>query len=96
MVSGEHDGTLRLFDLHTKQQLHVFNKAHSGSFVHRIEDSLSIIDKIQAVAVSSSASLIVSGSNDKAVRMFDIITKQLVSEYENAHSGRTSNFIPTE
>ena len=40
------------------------------------------------MAISSNGGLVVTGSTDKAIRMFDVVTKQLIFEYENAHSGK--------
>ena len=88
IVSGSIDNSIKLFDMHTKRQLHHFSCAHSGII------SLSLfcmqfnflIDTITSVAISTDGRFIVSGSEDNSIKVFDMHTKQQLHHFSDAHS----------
>jgi len=54
-----------------KEPHHHFQDAHQGI--------------IQSVAVTSDSKFIISGSSDKSIKVFDILTKQEVHHFQDAH-----------
>jgi len=55
--------------------------------VSRFPDSLLIneLGSITSVAVTSDNRYVISGSEDKSIKVFDLQTKQQVHHFENAH-----------
>jgi len=47
----------------------------------------SFLGAIRSVAVTSDRKYIISGSEDKSIKVFDLLTKQQVRHFENAHHG---------
>jgi len=45
------------------------------------------LDSITSVAVTSDQRYVISGSNDKSIKVFDLRTNQQVHHFENAHQG---------
>ena len=45
-----------------------------------------LIDTINSVAISADGRFIVSGSDDKSIKVFDMHTKESVHNFSNAHS----------
>jgi len=78
--------SIEIFDLQTKQLVHHFEKAHQGI---EILDLLLIdhLESITSVVVTSDNRYIISGSEDKSIKIFDLGTKQLVHHFETAHKG---------
>ena len=83
------DKTIKIFNLQSKQQLHHFVDAHTGNYALSI-CLFTYIDGIMSVTVSKDSKLIVSGSADKSIKVFDIHSKQQVHHFVDAHSGTSS------
>jgi len=75
LISASRDKSIKVFDLHTKQEIHHFQNAHKGKIVSRKIISR-CLDWITSVAVTSDNRYIVSGSFDKSLKIFDLQTKQ--------------------
>jgi len=43
---------------------------------------------IKALAITSDSKYIISGSEDRSIKVFDFTTKELFCHFENAHSGK--------
>ena len=67
LVSASADETLKIWDLKTKQEIRTFS-AHQG--------------KIYSVAVSSDTKHIISGGQDRIVRLWCLRTGELLSCFE--------------
>ena len=87
IISGSSDKSIKIFDLHTKLQLHQFVDAHSGILLYPITNLSSFIDSVNSVVVSSDDKLIVSGSADKSIKTFDIQKREKVQEFLDIHTG---------
>ena len=91
IVSGSWDKSIKVFDIHTKEQLHHFSDVHSGtisSFVRTLTHFL--IDSITSVAIPADGRVIVSGSRDKSIKVFNMQTKEQLHHFSKAHSGTSS------
>lgn len=86
IVSGASNRSIVVFDMHTKHQLHHFQDAHTGNTSPTIHTHFNI-DCPRSVVFSPDNKLIVSGSIDKSIRMFDIEAKREIHCFENAHTG---------
>ena len=71
LVSGSHDGTLKIWDLKTYQEIRTLS-GHKGW--------------IKSVAVSADTKHIISGGDDNIVRLWCFHTGKLLSCFEG-HSG---------
>ena len=89
IVSGSSDKSIKVFDLQTNQQLHHFADAHRGTIIlsFLLRHSSSFIDIVRSVAVSSNNRFIVSGSDDKSIKVFNLQTKQQLHHFADAHQG---------
>jgi len=85
IISGSGGGSLKVFDLSTKQQVHRLQKAHEGQFI--VSTFLNLLAGILSVALTPDNKYIVSASYDKSIKVFDLQTKQLVHHFRNAHEG---------
>jgi WD40 repeat protein len=72
LVSGSHDGTVRVWDVASGRPLHVFKR--DGGLV-------------QAVAISPDGRRVLSGGNDRMLRLWDIQSGELLCEYEGNRDG---------
>lgn len=75
LISASRDKSIKVFDIHTKQEVHHFQNAHKGKIVS-IKILSNCLDWITSVAVTSDNKYIVSGSFDKSLKVFDFQTKQ--------------------
>ena len=86
IVSGSKDKSIKVFDLQTKEQLHHFAAAHISTFnLISTRYLSSFIEAVFSVAVSSDSRFVVSGSEDKSIKVFDLQTKQQLHHIPNAH-----------
>jgi len=74
IVSGSHDKSLKVFDLHTKQEVHHFKNAHQGF--------------INAVVVTSDNKFIISGSSDQSLKVFALDITEEVYHFQKAQQSR--------
>ena len=90
MVSGEKDGTIRIFDLKTKFQLHCLQNAHNGikiSLLLYMAYPFFSIAEIRSVDISYDNNFLVSGSKDKSIRLYDLKINQFIDHLIDAHIG---------
>ena len=87
IVSGSRDRSIKIFDMHTREELHHFSGVHSGTLYVFCMHTHFLTDWIRSVALSADGKFIVSGSDDKSIKMFDVHTKQQLHHFSEAHSG---------
>jgi len=85
-VSGSEDKDIKLFSLETFKEIHCFERAHKRNII-----SFSYL--FHAVAVLSvtfslDSKYIISGSDDRSVKVFDLQSKKERRHYQNLHAGR--------
>ena len=85
VVSGSNDNSIKVFDMHTKQQLYHFSDAHSSTIYISLFCHF-IIGTVTSVAISADGRFIVSGSYDKSIKVFDMHTKEQLHHFSDAHS----------
>ena len=85
IVSGSNDKSIKVFDMNTKQQLHHFDCSGNISLILCLFTHL-LIGGLSSVAISADSRIIISGSYDKSISVFDMNTKQQLHHFENAHS----------
>lgn len=91
LVSASWDYSIKVFDMHTRQQLHHFQKAHVGTIFLTISTlTLNLIDCIASLVISADSKFIVSASQDKSIKVFDMHTKQQLHHFQDAHTGNIS------
>ncbi len=81
-ISGSEDKSIKVFDLSTQEEVYTFVNAHEGkggSCLH--------ITAIKSVAVTSDSKYLISGSNDRSIKIFELSTKQEIHHFENVHEG---------
>ena len=89
IVSGATDKVINIFDFHSKELVHRFEKAHESKF-HLSQGISSDLDWFSTLTVTPDSKLIVSAglSNPKKdIKLFDIQTKQQVHHFQDAHEG---------
>lgn len=86
-VAAYETGSIKLFDLPTRQELHLFKKVHTGSFSRRILKWTLFIGAILSIVISNDDKFLISGSQDKSIKVFDLATKQEIHHIPNAHEG---------
>jgi len=86
IVSGSIDRVIKILNIETKQEVFEFKEAHQRIFftLFRLQTPLGWI---KSVKVTPDGQFIVSCSDDRSIRIFDIQTKQLVHCFKNAHNG---------
>ena len=73
IVSGSHDGKIRVWNPVTGQQIGKALRGHE--------------DSVYTVAFSPDGTQILSGSSDKTIRVWDVVTGQQVGEALRGHEG---------
>ena len=72
--------------------MHSFDKVHAGSNSRKLLVLLFALGVIRSVAISNDGKFIVSASEDKSIKIFDIQAKDQVHHFVDIHD-RTS-FYP--
>lgn len=82
VISGSLDGTLRLWDVNSGSCLHLFDrdylKRDRGFGAPDVSAARGHVEGINSVAMSSDATLVLSGSDDKTLRLWDTGTGHTV------------------
>jgi len=64
-----------------------FENLHRGTEVYLYQKFI-FLGAITSMAVTSDNRFLISGSEDKSIKVFDLPTKQLVHHFENAHKSK--------
>ena len=79
VISGSRDKSIKVFDLHTKQQVHHFQNAHDWF--------------VKSLAVTSDSRFIVSGSEDQSIKIFDLLAKHQLQHLPKAHDRKEMDLL---
>jgi FOG: WD40 repeat len=82
IVSGSKDKDIAIFDFNTKEKVHLFEKAHRGVL---LESMLIVLAPVTSLQVSPDGRYIISGSEDKSIRMFDLHKREKIYSFDNYH-----------
>lgn len=94
IVSGSDDKSIKVFDLEENQLLHTFQNAHKSKLALLLCFTLSLvlkIDRVMSVVISSDGRWIVSTSDDKSIKIFDLERLEPVYTFANAHESMFLN-----
>jgi len=85
----EKDHDIKWFDIQTKQQVHHIQIAHQG-FLPLFSSLFTncSLDWISSLTVTSDNRYLISGSNDKSIKIFDLQTKQEIYNLQNVFQDR--------
>ena len=92
MVSAAADRAIKGTDLQTKQQIFAFTEVHTGTsltfdfFTHHV---LLFIGVINSIKLSRDNNYLVSGAEDKCIKVFGIREKQELHHFADVHTGLT-------
>ena len=86
IFSGSTDYSLKVFDISTKQQIHHFKKIHSGNKIKKTEPTHNL-GWIFSVAVSNNNKYIVTGSEDRSIKVLNLELEQESFHIDQAHNG---------
>ncbi len=88
IISCSQDKSIKVFDLHTKQQTHHFENIYPCKFLFLSSSYSSFLDYLTSMAVTSDSRYVISGSLDKSIKVFDLKTKQQVHHFTDAHQSK--------
>ena len=85
LITGSEDNSIKVFDLQNKKQFFHYPDAHNGKAAE--SSYLNPLGKITSVAVTSDNKFIISASDDKSIKVFDLQTpkEKEVYHFEDAH-----------
>lgn len=82
------DECIRIFDLQAQKLIHRFKDAHKGKAFHRLQSLIChCLASITSLVVTPDNKYIVSGSEDKSIKMFDLDGKKLAHHFQDVHQG---------
>ena len=87
VVSASVDKSLKVFDLEAELQIHHFADIHLGNSPILPGILIYLLDSVNSVAISDDNNLMISGSSDKSIKIFDLTTMQMIYHIKDAHSG---------
>jgi len=86
ILSCSHDKSIKIFDFHTKEEVHNFRDAHESKSPS--QQYIISLDSINTLAVTSDSKYIISGSRDGSIKVFDFETKREVHHFQEAHESK--------
>ncbi len=85
IVSGSEDKSIKIFNLESREEVYHFVGAHKGKKSHKPNHILAYVTSVQ---ISSDNKYIVSGSDDKSIKIFDFASKQEIHRFKKVHRGK--------
>ena len=74
IISGSSDHSIKVFDLHTKQEVHHFQNVHQSL--------------INSIVLTPDNRFIISGSDDKSIKIFDLGAQQETQHFHHTRQGK--------
>ncbi len=85
LVSASQDKTIKILDFKTKEEKYHFKNLHECKSLKTIT-LLTLKDPLcSAIALSPNKQFIVSGCDDKSIKVFDVQTKKQIHHIREAH-----------
>ncbi len=94
IVSGSEDRSVKVFDLKSKRELYHFKDIHSGENKTITMFLTKTLDGIRSVAITNNNQTIVSGSEDRSIKILDLLTKQEIHAFTDLHEGKQLFYSP--
>lgn len=85
IVSGSKDGSIKVFDFETKEEVHHFKDVHKGTVLIISYNAYSYLDGINSVAISPDNRYIISGSSDNTIKMFELEIDPVYHHFQESH-----------
>lgn len=85
LVSGSYDNSIKVFDLDTKSVQQHLKTIHEGKVLEIIDLRKLFPGAVRSVAISPNDEFIVSGSDDKSIKIFSLKENQILHSFQNAH-----------
>ena len=85
MYSASEDRSIKIWDLLEDRLLHVFENAHGGCFfLSNLSILTSLTDTIWSLALDKTEKILISGAEDRTVKVWDLEQKKLLYSIPNA------------
>ncbi len=88
IVSCSFDKSIKIFDFHTREQVHHFQNVHESTFIS--QQYLIFQDSINRLTVTPDNKYIISGSRDGSIKVFDFEARREVHHFQEAHESKFS------
>lgn len=88
IISGSEDKSLKVFNFVTKQEIYHFQNAHQCKLISFINQIFTALDSITSIAITSNDKFLISASQDKSIKVFDLHTKQEVYHFKDTHESK--------
>ena len=83
-ISGSSDNSIKIFDLKEKKEVHHFQNVHKSKNFWLVSH-LNFVGEIDTLAITSDNRLLISGSADRSLKIFDLKEKKEIHHFQNAH-----------
>lgn len=88
LITGSFDQNIKIIDLRTGEIKHTFYKLTMVSYFATLLLSTVLADKINSISLNPRGNLIVSGSNDKTVKVLELKKLRCLSTFKTLHRGK--------
>jgi len=92
IIAACEDNSIKIFDIESGQQVCQFPNAHERNFESFLHDLIPK-EKITSIAVSPDRKSIITGSQDKVIKIFDYKAQRQTFQFETIHTGFDSFYF---